>query len=210
MRKRISINEPNTADYQRIKTSVKQADAPIDLAEKNPLSEIIAAERNGNFVNYLEWLGLDKDPNLVILSSMHHYYYDAEEMKNVKTVVNLIELNQIKETKDFLHSIFHILSPKSNFVGCFVDSKKQNLFRLRRNPSASESIKTSLAVENGILSRIPFLNRLYSLIDYRTNKYLTKNNVTLLLEECGFKALDFTEIDGLTYFHAKKALNTGS
>lgn len=204
MRKRISIYEPDVLNDKPINPEVESAYQREGIEGLKPFREILMGEGREDFVNYIEWLGLDKDPNPVVLSSMHHYYYDAEEMKKVNTVVNLIKLNNIKEIKEFLYSISHILSPQSNLIGCFIDGKNQNLFDLRKNTSASESKEISTAVENGIMSRIPLLNKIYSLIDAKTNKFLTKQNVTFLLEEHGFKVHDITEMNGLTYFRAKK------
>jgi hypothetical protein len=45
---------------------------------------------------------------------------------------------------------------------------------------------------------------LYSLMDSKTNKYMSGRIVTLLLEDHGFKVLDMTELNGLTYFCAQK------
>lgn len=60
------------------------------------------------------------------------------------------------------------------------------------------------AYENGIESRIPFINRMYSFIDSRTNRYLTRKSVTNLLKENGLEMVGMTEINGLTYFHTRK------
>ncbi len=204
MRKRISLNEPDLVNSQEIIPSIKSAGSSGDMVEIRPVKEILIGEGREDFVNYIEWLGLENDPNLIVISSMHHYFYDAEEMIKVNILVNLIKLNQIKDIKDFLVSISHNLSSNSNFIGCFVDNKSQDLFELRKTASEDESKRISTAVENGILSRIPLLNRIYSFVDSRTNRYLTKHHVTLLLEDHGFKVLDMTEMNGLTYFHAKK------
>lgn len=204
MRKRISINEPDVVNNQDITASKKSEMISGDLPGIRSFRDILAFEGRGDFINYLEWLGLDSDPNPVVLSALHHYFYDAEELKCVRTIVSLINLNQIKEIDKFLHSTFQALLPQSNLIGCFVDSKKHNIFVIQRTWSESELKRISTAVENGIMSRIPLLNRIYSLIDSRTNKYLTKRNVTMLFEEHGFKVMDMTDLDGLTYFHAKK------
>ena len=60
------------------------------------------------------------------------------------------------------------------------------------------------AYENGIESRIPFINRMYSIIDFRTNRYLTKRAVTNLLKEAGLELVGMTDLNGLTYFHTRK------
>lgn len=207
MRKRISIDGPGIVKQQTTSPSSRLSRAVVEAGIR-PFREILAGEGREDFLNYIEWLGLGNDPDPVILSSMHHYFYDAEEMKHVSTVVNLTRLNHMKEIKDFLFSVSNILPPKCNLIGCFIDSRKQNPFAVRQAMSEIERRKTSTALENGIISRIPFMNWLYSIVDSRTNKYLTRSNVAPMLEDYGFKVLDLTELNGITYFHAKRKPKT--
>jgi hypothetical protein len=203
MRNSITIDKLDVINNQRINTLVNLGGSSIDLGGSNPVLRTLTNEEGENFAKYIEQLGLEKDPNLVVLSSLHHYYYDAEEMINVKMVVNLKELNQIKQLKDFLHSIFHILPPDCNLIGCFVNNKKQSGFILNTSPSDSYYKRNSDAIENGIASSSPFLNMIYNMIDSKTNKYMSERSVSMLLGEHGFKVLDMTEYDGLTYFCAQ-------
>ena len=204
MRNKIEVYEQDIANDQKIRSLINLGGTTNNIVENNFVSEILSAEGREDFVQYIYGVGLGKDPNVIFLSSQHHYYYDADEMKNVKTVINLKELNQIKQLKSFLHSIFHILPQKSNFIGCFVDNKKVNGFELKPNSSATQTRISFDEVENGIVSHIPFLNMLYSLMDSRTNKFMSGSSVSLMLEEHGFKVLDMKEINGLTYFHSQK------
>ncbi len=204
MRNKISINEPDVIINQRIKTSEHPGISFPDLTEKKSNLEIIALEGSEDFVNYIEWLGFANDPNLVVISSMHHYFYDTEEMKSVRTVVSLIELNQIKQVAGFINSIFDLISQKSYFIGCFVDNRAKNRYSLRNNPTSDNSLRKSEAVENGISSRIPFFNMLYNLLDSKINKYLSRSEVTQMLSDRGFKVLDMTELNGITYFCAQR------
>jgi hypothetical protein len=204
MKEKTIINKSDISENKDVKANPGQQGGAHDIVKNNPGLELLAAEGNNDLINYIEWLGLDRDPNLVVLSSVHHYYYDLEEMKNVKTVVNLIQLNQVRDIKNLFHSVYHILSPKCNFIGYFFDSKKHNGSESRNNPSDSK------AVENSILSKIPLLNKIYDMIDSKTNKNMSGNGVSQLLEEYGFMVLDMTELNGLTYFHAKKIQTTGS
>jgi hypothetical protein len=41
------------------------------------------------------------------------------------------------------------------------------------------------------------------MIDSKTNKYMSERSVSFLLGEHGFKVLDMTELDGLTFFCAQ-------
>ncbi|NLO04111.1 MAG: hypothetical protein GX126_17660 [Bacteroidales bacterium] len=171
---------------------------PQHLVKNNTGIELLTEKRNEDLTNYLEWLNLADDPNLVVLSSLHHYFYDAEEMKNVKTVVNLIPINELRDAKDFIHSIHSILTPKSNFIGFFLDSKNHNSFSLRKNDADKE------AVEHGILSKFPIINTLYNFMDSKTNRNLSKRDVRLLLESNGFRVQDITELNKITYFHSQR------
>lgn len=204
MRNNIAIDKLENIDNQRINSLVNLGTGSVDSVKNSSGLEILTAENCENFASYIEHLGIDKDSDIVVLPSLHHYYYDAEEMSNVKTMINLKELNQIKQIKDFLHSIFHILPPNCNFIGCFVDNKKQNGFVLSNGPSDFHYKRNSDAIENGIASSSPFLSMIYSMIDSKTNKYMSERSVTLLLEENGFNVLNMTEINGLTYFLAQK------
>jgi len=203
MRNRVTIDDLNINSNQRINTLVNLGGNATDSGKGNPVLKMLATEGCENFARYIELLGLAKDSNIVVLSSLHHYYYDAEEMINVKTVINLKELNQIKQLKSFLHSSFHIFPANCNFIGCFINNKKQNGFVLSTGPSDSYYKRNSDAIENGIVSSSPFLNMIYNMIDSKTNKYMSERSVSFLLGEHGFKVLDMTELDGLTFFCAQ-------
>jgi hypothetical protein len=203
MRNRITIDKLDFINNQIINSLFKPNRNSFNPGTSNPIISITFKEDCEHFTNYIEKLGLISDPNIVLLSSQHHYYYDAEEMNNVRIVVNLKELNQIRQIKEFLHSIFHILPPKCNFIGCFVNNKKRNGFALNTNPSDFNYKRNFDAIENGIVSSNPFLNMIYNIIDSKTNKYLSERNVSELLGENGFKVIDMTEVNGLTYFCAQ-------
>ena len=205
MRNRITIYEPEANKEQAIrKLSKEGSGSSFNSNEFNYVPEIMAAEGREDFYNYIRGLGLGKDRNMVFLSSVHHYYYDADEMKRVNTVINLKELNQVKEIKGFLRSIQRILPQKTNFIGCFVDNTKVNGFELRRNGSSGSGRNNSEDLENGVVSLNPFLNMLYNFMDMKTYKFMSGKSVSAMLTEHGFRIIDMKEINGLTYFHAQK------
>jgi hypothetical protein len=124
-------------------------------------------------------------------------------MNNFQTVINLKELNQIKDVKNFLRSSLQILPPNSNFIGCFIDNEKTNGYEVI-NGSSYVNKRNRDAIDNGIISRIPFINMLYSILDSKTIRYMSKHSISLLLEGCGFKVMNMTDINGLTFFHSQK------
>lgn len=205
MRNKITINEPDVIGNQLIRTSEPKTIPLPGLAEKRLATDIIAAEGSEDFANYIEWLGFSKDPDILVLSSAHHYYYDAVDMNNIKTVVSLIELNQIKDVPDFLGSMVDILPSKSFFIASFSDKRKKKI-RSTGTPSSEKTPKESEDIENGISSGIPFFKSLFNLLDAKINRQLSARELTQMLDEKGFRLLDMTEINGKNYFCAQKIL----
>ena len=169
----------------------------------NHLFSELNSEVRRDLITYLEGMGLDEEPAILVIPSSRHYFYDAEDMKGVKTIVNLKQLNYVKEIRDFLHKISELLPRDSSFVGCFIDNKSQNGFSDKYSNLPKSLSDKAEAYENGIESRIPFINRMYSFIDLKTNRYLTRKTVSNLLEECSLQLIGMTELNGLTYFHTK-------
>jgi hypothetical protein len=204
MSKSILTNTPDLINYQKVKPFDAGKGRAVEITKTNPVLGQLFAENSDWFVSYIEWLGLAEDPKMVVLASQHHYFYDAEEMINVKTVVNIKELNQIKNISSFLHSLSNILQSNTYLIGCFVDNKKVNSYKLRKNLSEHLKKRRNEDIENGIVSKYPLLNMLISVMDSKINKFLTKESVRLLLNDSGFEGLDFTDLNGTTYFCAQK------
>lgn len=157
----------------------------INTAEQstmeNPVINNLIAEGGESFLNYLECHGLADEDNTLVLSSKHHFYYDPNELESITTLINVKKLNLIKHLDSFLQSIVHVLSPESNFIGCFSDWKTQK--------------------DNGISSRMykGFLN----FLDAKNDVEFDRKDVSKLLESHGLKVIDMREINGMTYFRAK-------
>jgi hypothetical protein len=180
------------------------------IKKLNHLFSELNADVRTDLINYLEELGLVNEPAILVIPSSRHYFYDIDDMKGVKTIVNLKQLNYVREIRDFLHRVSEMLPRESNFVGCFIDNRSQNGFSDKYGNLPRNMSEKAEAYENGIESRIPFINRMYSFIDLKTNRYLTRKNVTNLLEECRLQLVEMKEINGLTYFNArKKSANVG-
>lgn len=156
----------------------------------NPVMETIALEAGEDFYEYINWIGLSKEPELMVLSSVHHYYYDHNDIKGVKVLVNLKKLNHIKHLESFLHTLYNILDSKTFFLGCF-----------RSNHHKS----------NAIILNQPgkFINGLINILDSKTDRNISKHGAIKLLETHGFKVIDLTEIKGITYFWAQNIRRSG-
>jgi hypothetical protein len=199
----MSIRE-NLMEIENLSLPVKS----IDLIVADEAVDNLITEGGEDFYNYVNSIGLAKDPDLIVLSSRRGYYYDVQEMKNVKTVINLKELNKIKQIKSLFKSYLHFLPNSCNFIGCFVNNKKVERFVLRSSSDFIENKKCSDAIELGIFSPYPFINMLYSIMDLRTNTYMSEKSVTLLLKDHGYRVMDMTEFNGRTFFHSQKVRNS--
>ena len=161
-----------------------------DRSGTNPVMKNILSEGGNDFFHYLTWLGLAKEPNLMVLSSMHHYYYDYNDLKGIRALVNLKKLNQVVHLESFLHTLYRILPCQAHFIGCF-------------KSSSHNGIKSSFHIS------AKFFTGIINVFDSRTDRSLSKNIVTKLLEDHGFSVNDFTDINGTTYFWAQNIRRLG-
>jgi len=172
-------------NYQPIEAEMGDKNVSMDENQNNPVFDNLLAEGGENFFHYVNWLGLAKDPNLMVLSSIHHYYYDFNDLKGVRTLINLKRLNRINHIDTFLNNVFRVLPVKANFVGCFKDNK----------------IRGGMAVP--FYQSFRHFNKLINIFDSRTDRFLTRKDVIRLLESHKFRIVDMTEISNMTYFCAE-------
>ena len=162
--------------------------------EKSSTSSVLdkmVSEGGNDFYNYLSWIGLSGEPKIMVLSSLHHYYYDNNDLKGIGMLVNMKPLNQVTHLESFLHTLFRLLPGKSHFVGCFCRTKEGNGKSFRQRP---------VKFFQGLLSGTRCGNR----------RILTKDNISKLLENNGFILNDLTDINGMTYFCAQNNRRLGN
>ncbi len=143
----------------------------------------LISEGGINFFRYLKKRGMSGETDLIVLSSKSHYFYDENDLKRVRVLVNLRKLNMIKHLDMFLNTLVRILPLDTSFVGYFSDN--------------------NTPVKNGLGSRLSKLyGRLINLLDGKTDRIMNTNDVRGLLERNGFEVVNMTTISGQTYFHS--------
>src|SRR5512133_395451 len=100
----------------------------LENAKVNKSFKDISDRDREDFISFLEQQGLVNETGMLVIPSTRHFFYDAEDLKGVKTVINLKQLNHIREIREFLQTISDLMPQKSTFVGCFVDNRIQNGF----------------------------------------------------------------------------------
>ena len=147
------------------------------------VNDNLVQEVDENFKNYLKRHGLANEDKLLVLSSNLHYYYDYEELREVKTLINLKKLNLVKHLDDFLYTLSYGLSPMTNFIGCFSDVTSQK----------------------GVSKASRFYKRFLNFVDSKFDIEISSRNFSRRLESHGFKVIDMTVINGLTYFRTQNS-----
>jgi len=198
----VAYNLNNTNDQAL--TLAQNKREPVTFNHTGNFFEDLSDKARQDIVDYLSQIGLAPESSLLVIPSNRHFFYDKDDLKGVRTVVNLKQLNHIREMREFLAAISDLMTNKSTFIGCFVDNKTQNGFSDKYDALIGQFSEKAEVYENGIESRIPFINRMYNFIDSKTNRYLTRKSVTNMLTGCGLQVIGMTEINGLTYFYTQK------
>jgi len=150
----------------------------------------MVSEGGIDFYNYLSWIGLSREPNIMVISSLHHYYYDHNDLKGIGMLVNMKQLNQVTHLESFLHTLFRILPCKSHFVGCFCRTKEDTGKTFRQRP-------------------VKFFQGLLSGNRCGKGRTMTKEDISKLLENNGFILNDLTDINGMAYIWAQNNRRLG-
>jgi hypothetical protein len=176
-----NLNNSGINTGKIVKSTLNGSKRTAKAGKATPVIDNLIAEGGENFFHYLNGLGLANEANMMVLPSNHHYYYDHSELEGVTTLVNVKKLNLINHLDSFLQTVSDVLSPKTNFIGCFEDSKSEK--------------------DSGRSSRL--YKKFINFLDSKTDNDIDKNDVSRLLESRGYKVIDMTEINGLTYFRTQ-------
>ena len=177
----LTLKRSRTVQHSDGRKKFSSTDIDREKMTAGKFIDVLTAEGGEHFSPYLYFQGLNRDHKILALYSNHHYYYDQSELEKVNTVVNLKKLNLINQLNSFLFSMNNVLPPGTNFVGYFSDWKTQKNVRL-----TSRMYKS-------------FIN----ILDHRTDIEIDRNEVSKLLESNGFKIINMTRNNGLTYFRSQ-------
>jgi hypothetical protein len=186
----ISVLERKTVFNNILNTSREKN---LFLPERSGLSSVLdnlLSRENEDFYNYILHTGLNQQPNFMLLSSISHYYYDYNDLKGIRTLINLKHLNNINHIDSFLHILYSALSPKTYFLGCFKSNEKNGI--------------DGFGYHSGKLSNMRLKTN-----EPKIEKCLKRKGVISLLEAHGFKVIDITELNNISYFCSRIMKSSG-
>ncbi len=183
----------------KIKNSVYYYRAPVKDPNKESLYKILSDEDCEDFYTYIDWLDLSKKPNIIVLPLSNHYYYHQEDFARTETLINLKCLNHISDLNSFLGKIHNNLPSDCFFTGCFVNGLNDD-----RHSKNNNSRKNMFKLKVNLFKFPGFLRKIKQLFNLGSTLKLKKEYVRSILNDIGFLVLDMTELNGKTYFCAKK------
>ena len=140
-------------------------------------------EDGKEFFNYITMLNLKNGQTLIVLPSAQYYYYDHEELRKVKMLVQVKELNKLSDINKFFTNLNNVISDNTKLIGCFKDN---NIFK------------------DIIFQRNDFVNWLVNKMNVKPNHFLSQRKVIKLFQKYNLKIVDISVIEGLTYFCVRK------
>ena len=182
----ITIN--NVVNNQVIGAPIIYGKDQSGYSAEKIFSELMTSGGTDDFINYSEQLSRNNYQEIVVLSS-RHYYYDENDLRNIRILINLNKLNLIKHLNVFLKTLAIALPPNANFMGYFSDNKNLN----------------SNGFQPNILSQLFY--RLNNFFSSSTDHLLTINEVIELLQRNSFEVVNMTRINGLIYFNSLININ---
>ena len=76
MNELVDTKKINVSDNMYVRTQLSLKKAPGSTIEAREMVDILKIEGGESLFNYSEWLGVTNEPDFIVLSSNHHYYYD--------------------------------------------------------------------------------------------------------------------------------------
>ena len=151
-------------ENEHVRTVTKHDYKLYESSETNEIIDLIKSEGGENLFIYIDWMGLANSPNLIVLSSHNHYFYSEEELKGISAIVNLKQIDQIKNISVLLQSVSRIMKPQSHFIGFFAEKKRNLKPQVNSPTSKGNSVTSSGTMESKIVLKRPFFNMVYDLI----------------------------------------------
>lgn len=190
-----------------IQNSIYRYRAPVKDPNKVSLYETLSDEDCEDFYYYIEWLGLPKKNNIIVLPQTNHYYYQAKDLVDTDTLVSLKCLNHIRHLRAFLRNIYRNMQPNCHFTGCFSDNVMNNNIKEYTNYISGKGVSYTQD-DFSFMRPSAFKKKINRLLDIRNRKKLTRTSVISILKDIGFTILGMSELNGKTYFCAQKRLTS--
>lgn len=168
---------------------------------KSLIFEKVGTEAYDYFLKYID---IESEKTFVVSTS--NTFNILNSHNEFSTLINLSRTNDIRFINKFFEAVNSKLNNGGIFIGCFETISS----RMHRLPIGKVPVVGTLyfGLEfffNRISPKTIGLKKIYFLLTRGRNRLLSKAEVLGRLVCCGFEIIDYQQINGLSYFVAKKA-----
>lgn len=121
-----------------------------------------------------------------------------------KTIINPARINDIRYVNKFFEAVNERLVLGGYFVGCVETSSVRKARIQKRYSSLGKAVYAADYVLHRVIPKLPRVKKAYFAVTRGRNRVLSEFETFGRLYSCGFELSDSIELDGLTYFLAKK------
>ncbi|MFY9311360.1 MAG: sugar transferase [Bacteroidia bacterium] len=152
---------------------------------------------------FSKFVDIESDKTFVV--STTNIFNILNNNNKFTALINLSRTNDIRFINKFFEAVNSRLNNNDVFVGCLetISSRMQRL-PIGKIPVIGSIYYSIEFIFNRISPKIIGLKKIYFLLTRGRNRLLSKAEVLGRLVCCGFEIVDFEQINGLTYFVAKK------
>lgn len=152
---------------------------------------------------FAKYVDLESDKTFVV--STTNVFNVLNNQNTFNAFVNLSRTNDIRYINKFFESVNSRLQNEDVFIGCLetISCRMQRL-SIGKIPIVGSIYFAVEFVFNRISPKVIGLKKIYFLLTRGRNRLLSKAEVLGRLVCCGFEIVDYKQINGLTYYVAKK------
>ena len=148
---------------------------------------------------------VDVESHSTFVVSTTNIFNILNNQNKFDSIINLSRTNDIRFINKFFEAVNSRLNNDDIFIGCFetISSRMQRL-PIGKIPIIGSVYFSIEFIFNRLSPKIVGLKKIYFLLTRGRNRLLSKAEVLGRLVCCGFEIVDHKQIDGITYYVARK------
>lgn len=191
---------------KRAVTIVRRKVIAHESVNYNHLSNVIREEAGQDVVDYIQSHFPFRNRHTILYPSLQNSnVYDGVDFNDIRTIINLQEVNKHQRINSLFRSINTLLPESGFYVGCVetYDIRKNKLEK-RFGRNLTKIIWLLDFIFNRVMPRVKITKRLYYFLTHNRYRALSLAETLGRLSYCGFEVIEFKEINNKIYFVVMK------
>jgi lipopolysaccharide/colanic/teichoic acid biosynthesis glycosyltransferase len=173
----------------------------------NDLEKAILSESNPQVFQYIrEHLDLNNYFRHIVFSTVSRSYVEDVDFNNVRAIINFKKINHIRYINEHFRSVNKLLPYGGLYIGRLEKywERKKRFYKVF-GKTLGQIIWLMDFVVNRVIPRLNYIEKVYAYFTSGAHHTISQAEVLGRLVYCGFEIIDYTIIDGLSYFVVMKA-----